>query len=292
MKKEIRTMNEAGTIVQVTVADTERWYTEVDEQNGRVTAYPSVTWITSLYPKGKQYHEWLASTGYNEAEAIKREAGVKGHKVHQLITELLQGKEVKFDGKVKDPETGEEAEIDLEEYIALKSFADWFAIVKPTVVANEYVVINRQHGYAGTVDFVCELQKSVKYGRTLMPAGRWLIDFKTSKSIWSSYLLQPVAYKHCFPEDYIDHLAILQLGIPRQQNGRKQLDGHQLTVVEDDFETFLAVRRIWDQEVSLKSPLAVDLPMEINLGLSAFKAKENPLAQPEPPVKPKRKSKS
>jgi len=166
MRKEIRQVSKDGKIVQVTVADTERWYLEEDEKE--ISSYPSVTWISSYYPKGKYLDEWIDKVGgLAEAEKIKKAAGIRGHKVHQLITILLNGKTVAMDDTVPNPDTGEEEEITLEEYEYLLSFAKWFEEVKPEVLANEIVTINREVGYAGTIDLICKINDE-----------EWMIDFK------------------------------------------------------------------------------------------------------------------
>lgn len=277
-------MNEEGTIVQVTVADTERWYIEQSD-DGKIVSYPSVTWITSFYPKGIAYYKWLAETGWNESQAIKSAAGVEGHQMHQCISKLLNGHAIKFEEKVVNPETQQEEDIELEVYQSVLAFKTWFDLVRPEIIANEQVVINRQVGYAGTLDLLCKIDKPVKLNRYVtMQPGVWLIDFKKSGSIWPSYRLQPVAYKACYEDNAVDHLGILQL------NPGLNAQGFRFTEIDNKFDLFLAAKRIWDEEVKDKQPAVVDLPMEISLGISAALAKENPEAPKAKLPKPKKKA--
>ena len=262
MKKEIRTMNKEGTIVQVTIAD-ERWYL-VENDEGEVTAYPSVTWITDFYPKGIGFYKWLAAKGWDEAESIKSSAGDKGTKVHHIATDLLHGKKIEIDGNVINDD-GEEEEIGLEEYEGAMSFVDWFKIVEPEIIANEIAVFNEEHFYAGTADFVFKLKEDVKWNRTTMKKGTWLLDFKTGQHIWPNYGLQVSAYKHALPMK-IDHMGILQLGYKLNK------DGFKLTVIDDQFALFLATKQIWQEEAGKTQVFKADYPVELSLGIPASKA--------------------
>lgn len=252
MKREVRKINEDGTLVQVTTAD-ERWYIEETEEG--VTAFPSVTWITEHYPKGIGFYKWLAKHGWSESESLKESAGDRGHKVHQLIGELLKGKSVDIDGFVKNSETGLKEPISLEEYQALMAFSEWFKKTQPETVESELTVINREYGYAGTADYICKID-----GET------WLIDFKTGQNVWPSYELQLAAYAHALQKYDIKHLAVLQIGYQRNKNRYK------LTEVENQFELFLAVKQIWEKETKGQKPFKADYPVKLNLGVRPAKS--------------------
>lgn len=252
MKKEIRNVSADGKTVQVTIAD-ERWYirTETDKK-GTITGikeYPSVTWITEHYPKGVGFYKWLAQHGWDEAESIKEAAGDRGSKVHQGITSLLLGNETKMDDTVFNKDTGNQDEMKLEEYEALMSFVAWHKETKPKMLANETTVFNEEFMYAGTADFVCEIEGE-----------KWLIDFKTGANVWPSYEIQLSAYAHALPPELKpDKLAILQVGYKRNKNGYK------LTEVEDQFDLFLAARRIWQKETEGTTIFKKDYPTSISL---------------------------
>lgn len=255
MKREIRKLSKDGKKVQITVADTERWYLE--EIDNEVKAYPSVTWIAGCYPKGVAYYKWLANKGWDESQAILSEAGSRGHKVHEAITSLLNGKSVRMEDKFLNTETGEPEELSLEEYQALVSFKEWFDVTKPEQIHNEIFVKNEEMGYAGTVDLYCYINGEP-----------WIIDFKTSQYIWPSHELQVSAYKHAGRENKAK-LAILQLGYQRNKHRYK------FTEVQDKFELFQAAYKIWQNENPKTKPFAVDLPTELDLGISIKKFKES-----------------
>lgn len=241
MKKIIKEVNR--NITQVTIAD-ERWYVVRNQY------IPSVTWICSYYPKGQAFWRWLASKGWDEAQAIKVAAGDKGSKVHKAIESLLDGKEVPMTALFVNPTTEKEEELTLEEYECLMSFVEWWKACKPTCLGKELVVVNREYGYAGTVDLICEVGGE-----------RWVIDFKTGQNVWPEHRLQVSAYAHALRDAHqrIDKLGILQIGYQRNKHNYK------LTEVEDCFDLFMATRQIWATETAGQKPLKRDYPLALRL---------------------------
>jgi len=233
-------------MARVTTAD-ERWYGKRNEEGEVIRWVPSVTWICGYYPKGIQFYKWLAEKGWDESQAIKNAAGDKGSKVHNAIESLLQGEEVKIDDKFVNNSKGETEELTTEEYEAIMSFQDWFNEAKPKILSVEFNVFSDEHNYAGTVDFLCEIEGEV-----------WLIDFKTSQSVWPEYELQVSAYKHAV-EQKIDKLGILQVGY------RKNKKNYKLNEVEDKFELFLSAQKIWANEQAGVEPKQRDYPMSLKL---------------------------
>jgi hypothetical protein len=249
MKKEIRVVDEKRSIIQCTSYD-ERFYAipSTDKSTGLpfYKFLPSVTHITTFYPKGKGFENFLKKVG-DEAELIKEIAGQKGSKIHQAVTHLLKGFVVNMQSKFINNLTGVNEELNAEEYEAVVSFKDWFLITKPKITAFEITVINEEVGYAGTLDIDCEIG-----GKST------IIDIKSSPNIYTSHILQLSAYQHTFGNENKD-LAILQLGYQRNKNRYKY------TPIEDKFNLFLATKEIYDNETKDKSPLTIELPLEIKL---------------------------
>lgn len=241
MKKIIKEFKEEG-IVRVTVAD-ERWYLDGTQE------VPSVTWVAGCYPKGIAFYKWLADKGWDEAESIKQAAGDKGSKVHQAIEDALLGKEVMMDAKYPNND-GEEEELTLEEYTCLVSFKDWFNEVQPKTIKTEFVVFNKTDNYAGTVDYLCKIGDET-----------WLIDFKTSQSVWTEYELQVSAYRKALEikGQKIDKVGILQVGYRLNKRGWK------MNEIEDRYDLFLHAKAIWQNEHGDEKPKVKDYPTSIKL---------------------------
>ena len=249
MKKEIREVDKARGIVQITTFD-ERWYWKAVEDRNIPSVknlfVPSVTWIAGHYPKGIAFYKWLADKGWDEAEAIKKAAAEKGSKIHQAIDDLIHGKEIAMDAHYQNKSTGQLEDLSVQEYEAILSFADWYNETKPEILASEYVVFNDEYGYAGTVDIKCKIG-----GKT------YIIDLKSGQYIWPEYELQLSAYRHA--EQGIDALAILQVGYKRNKKSFK------FTEIEDKFPLFLAAKQIWANECTGQTPKQKDYPLTISL---------------------------
>ena len=263
MKKEIRVVDKEKNILQVTTVD-ERWYVRdlIDPETGNLKPefVPSVTWICDHYPKGVQFYKWLASKGWDEAEAIKTAAGDRGTRVHRAIQDLIEGREVAIDAKYPSSNDEKPQELTFDEYDAVMSFARWHKEAKPEFVAWEFYVWG--DGYAGTVDLLCRIDGQL-----------YIVDFKTSAYIWPSHELQVSAYKHAILTTegtavrVVDGVqeevktAILQVGYKLNKKRFK------FTEIEDQYSEFLAAKTIWAKEQKGVSPHQKDYPMSVRLDL-------------------------
>jgi len=253
MNKEIREISDDGKTIQVTTWD-ERWYMKIEtDDKGKVLSkkeYSSVTWIGSYCPKGIGFYKFLAQHGWDEAEAIKNEAGNKGYKVHKGIEELLLGNEITIESEIVNHD-GVPEKVTLEEYDALMSFVEWFDEVKPKPIESEIAVFNDEHMYAGTVDFICEIDGKVT-----------LIDFKTSANIYESHEAQLSAYNYAL-EHKIEQQGILQLNY--KKNKKKKW---KYTEVEYDLDLFLAAKKFWYKACSNIQIFQKDYPTSLSINVN------------------------
>lgn len=102
------------------------------------------------------------------ADKKKREAGDMGTRIHTIAEAMLAGREF-----TASPEEAPFADA-VARFLAERS-------VEP--IAVEQMVANLHYGYAGTFDLVARIDGDV-----------WLLDWKTSKSVYREYSLQLAAY--------------------------------------------------------------------------------------------------
>ena len=278
MKKELRTIGDG--VVRITTVD-ERFYARqgTNQTTGlpEMQFVPSVTWITSFFPKGVGFYKWLANTGWDESQAIRNAAGDKGSRVHHAIVDLLDGGEVSMEAKYAGSEN-DVAELSLEEYGCLMSFVEWWKLFQPVTVAREVTVFSEEHGYAGTVDWVGEFKTPPKG----VAGGLWLLDWKTSQDVWPEHEIQVSAYKQAYQAPVLTPyvhpttamvvnagwatpppplaLGILQLGYRRNKTQK-----WKLTPVQDQFDLFLAAQKIWAYECAGQAPAQKDYPLALKL---------------------------
>lgn len=251
MKIETRIVDEEKGIIQITSTD-ERWYV-IDGKY-----YPSVTWVLNSYPKGVEFYKWLASKGWDESQAIKETAGDKGNKIHNAISDILAGYEVTIESKFKNAK-GEYEELTADECEAVLSFVNWKNEINPKTIAYDVTVYSDQYKFAGTLDYLCEIDGEY-----------WLIDFKTGQNIWDTYALQISSYKKALQEDTVSitnfdtkkniNLAILQVGYNRNKNKYKW------SVCDDKFEAFIHTYALWQEQHGGEKPKQIEIPKILFVG--------------------------
>lgn len=243
MKKEIVDIDPARGVFRVTT-DNERFY--IRPSKNKTTGLPdyeyapSVTYITSFYPKGKELTKWIAEQGWDEAEKKKTDAGARGSRIHSAIAALVGG------GTVTPDMTFDGVQLAVDEYSAVLNFRDWFEATRPEVLGSEFLIWNDEHNYAGTVDL------KLKIGGDI-----WVIDLKSSKSVYPEYALQLSAYKKCIPD--ATRIGVLQVGYARSKSGWK------FTELDDKFDVFLATKRIFENETAGDKPLQREYPLSISI---------------------------
>ena len=256
MKIAHRVINREENIVQVTTTD-ERVYIR---DNDFANPFDSVTWILSYYPKSPQFYKWVQSHG-DEADTIKELAGRRGSKIHRAVEMYLHGETVPCDLAI-EPDLGlPPEELSAGEYSALIAFHNWYKTLEDvTLVSTEENVFNEDFMYAGTADL------RLKIGETT-----WTIDLKTG-SERPEHNLQVTAYQHT-PGRESDRLAILYIG-----EKVRNLSKYKFVEVEEDWDTFVAVHRIFRRENPETKLNQYVLPASISINSEAV-------------AKPKRKKK-
>ncbi len=216
---------------QITLPDG-RYY----QRNGEY--YPSVTYVLSHYPKGKFFEDWLKKVGYS-ADYIVKKASEEGTQVHEMIEDYLNGKKLSF----------------LEHGIPMYApnvwqmflrFVDFWEEYKPTLIEAEIHLFSDELKVAGTCDMVCEINGEL-----------WVIDFKTSNHLQTTYDLQTAMYAKCFEECFgkkVDRTGVLWLKSSKRGPKKDKIQGkgwemyESKRTQEDNLNIYRAVRTLFDIE--------------------------------------------
>jgi hypothetical protein len=266
-------------LVRITFDD-RRWY--LHEETGKY--YPSATWILDYFPKGEGFKRWLADKvqSWEEAQEILTVTGERGSDVHTGMEDLASG--LTIDHDAYSPEV----------YRYLIGGRNWMRRVRPYIIATEQPFVETEAGFGGTTDLVCDIDRGLtQWGPTgklaledsVEPTGsydRWLIDYKTSKSIHDSHEIQVSAYAMALGyeiEGGIDRVGIVQLGAVNK-------DGFKFKEVKDvreNFSDFLAAKRFWHRANKNKDgPGFVIVPPQLRADyVPPFLDEEQPIAHSE-----------
>lgn len=138
-----------------------------------------------------------------------------------------------------------------------EKFLEWCEEYQPVFGHTEVCVISRTHKYAGTCD-----QLGMKIGDR-----KFIVDYKTSKAAYKEFALQMAAYRYAdfiaspdgneYPIPEVDGCAILLVSEA----------GCQLQELEagpEQFEAFLACKRIYDWQKSQPNPEPVLAPSRVH----------------------------
>ena len=236
---------------QITLPDS-RYY----RRNGLY--YPSITYVLSYYPKGKFFEDWLKKVGYS-ADWIVKKAGEEGTQVHEMIEDYLNGEELNFlssnDNPLYNPDVWQ---------MFLK-FVEWWDKYKPTLIETEVHLFSDELKVAGTCDLICEIDDEL-----------WLIDFKTSNHIQTTYELQTAVYTQCYEECYgkkINNQGILWLKSSKRKAAKDKMQGKGWEVVtpkrtqEENIDIFKTVKKLFDLENPNHNPIFTEFKTKVKRDL-------------------------
>lgn len=232
---------------QITMPDS-RYY----RRNGEY--YPSVTYVLGSYPKGKYFEDWLKKVGYS-AEYIVKKAGEEGTQVHEMIESYLNGDELNFLGPHGRPLYHPDV------WQMFLRFVEWWEEYNPTLIEVEVHLFSDELKVAGTCDIVCEIDGEL-----------WIIDFKTSNNLQSTYDLQAAVYGQMYEECYgkkADRFGILWLKSNKRKSasGKMQGKGWEMyesqRTQEENLDIFKTVKRLFDLENPTHKPIFTEFRTQV-----------------------------
>lgn len=187
----------------------------------------SVTTILDVANK-PALQAWRDTVGPEEADRYMRKRADLGTQVHSACERFLNGLTVEL--PAEDP-IGEFSQL-------FYGFTRWLDKFKPDLIATEQFVYSTRHGYAGSADFVCEIDGEL-----------WIIDFKTSKSLHDAMGLQLAAYRQAYQEmtGRRARTAILKLTTKTQK-------GWQFKEYNEPIKPFLGLKTFFDWEIKKNPP--------------------------------------
>lgn len=225
---------------QLTFLDGRYYYTEDGE------FVPSVTTILEAYPKEASYYMWLKSVG-QDADTIRDEAGRRGSTVHAMTEAYDKGHEVSLlteDGHLA---------YKVGEWAMFERYVEFTRKFSPVIKMSEQNFVNAELGYAGTIDRIMQIGGK-----------RYLVDIKTSNTIYASYWLQLAAYRRLVEEQgvFVDYVAILWLNAKTRTNGKPgdmQGEGWQMVIKDvmdtvEDANLFEHTRTLWRAQNASQKP--------------------------------------
>ena len=217
-------------------------------RNGKY--YPSITYVLGTYPKGSYFEDWLKKVGY-ASEYIVKKVAEQGTETHEMIEDYLNGKELNFLSPTGYPQ------YDPLVWQMFLRFVDFWEEYNPKLIETEVHLFSDEIKVAGTCDMVCEIEID---GKTEL----WIIDFKTSNHLQTTYDLQTAIYGKCYEECYgkkADRYGVLWLKSSKRgpKDGVIQGKGWEMyeskRTQEENINIFMTVKKLFDLENPRHSPI-------------------------------------
>jgi hypothetical protein len=236
---------------QITLPDS-RYY----RRNGKY--YPSITYVLSAYPKGKHFENWLKQMG-TSADYIVKQAGQEGTQVHEMIEAYLNGEELNFLNSLGNPAYNPDV------WQMFLRFVDFWETYNPKLIETEVHLFSDELKVAGTCDMVCEIDDKL-----------WVIDFKTSNHLQTTYDLQTAIYAKCYEECYgktADHTAVLWLKSSKRgpKDGFMQGKGWEIyeskRTMDENLDIFKTVKKLFDLENPTHKPIFTEFRTSVKRNL-------------------------
>ena len=217
--------------------------------------YPSVTYVLSYYPKGRNFEDWLKKVGY-ASDFIAKKAADEGTLVHNLAERYLRGDKIDLMDEDQNPK------YDLKIWKMFLRFVDFWETSKAELLETEVFLYSDALNIAGTCDLVCKINDEI-----------CVIDIKTSNHLQITYELQSAIYARCFEECYdqkVDKVGILWLKSPKRSYKEGVLQGKGWEVFEskrsmdENIEIYKHVRAIFDLENPTLKPISEKWPTSVH----------------------------
>lgn len=161
-------------------------------------------------------------------EKEKKEAGDTGNAVHEFLHQFARAKIDRTEAPAlpDDPKVRK----------CVKGFLDWYKAHKVVFVEAERVVYSLEHGYVGTLDVVARVDGVLT-----------LVDYKTSKSLFPSFLFQISGYLHARIEEGSKIKRAVLLHFKKDTGEFRSVEVTNFKVLFDGFLHALKFRKIEKQ---------------------------------------------
>lgn len=194
---------------------------------------PSVTTVLGRYKDSQGLLYWANSIGLKGISYSKymKEVGNIGTNVHELAQCFIEGLEFSIP---KDDEVV---------INCFNKFLMWWESFQTDnfeVIFCEQSFTSKKYKYGGTADLLVK-----KDGEFV------LVDFKTSKSIYSDYIVQGSAYREMIREKYnydISKFVVARFG---KESDDFEIKEYNKDILDEAFNYFKTIRKAFDQDKKL-----------------------------------------
>lgn len=209
------------------------------------TKVTGVTTILNRFKDSGPLMFWAFSQGklaergeINSLYDKRDEAASIGTVAHEMTEAFLSDEEhpdTVLHQYLEDPEQIEKAQQ------AYTMFREWWDQTNLKVYKQEIPMVSEQYAFGGTPDWILETPRGLAVG-----------DIKTSKGIYTDYLIQVAAYQILWEENYPNEPIVGGFHICRFSKDFPDFDHKYCAELEDAKRQFLLLREAYDIDKILK----------------------------------------
>ena len=200
------------------------------------TRPPSVTGICKNDCEGLVYWAWKLGTEGKDYRKVRDDAASAGTIAHELVEASIKGEVYDWESKRDCSD-----EVRLAALQGFRAYQSWAEQSKLEVISTEVPLVSQAYRFAGTFDALGRLGGSEQV---------YLLDWKTSASIYPEYLMQIAAYKQLVEENGIAKIEGFHLCRFAKEHG--DFSHHYFPDLSDAWEAFQLKRKLYDLMGALK----------------------------------------
>lgn len=197
---------------------------------------PSVTTLAKMIDRPDALIWWAWDCGMKgiDYKKVRDDAATIGHVGHALVEARIKGQP--FD------ESGVEPGLLAPAKESLQAFDTWCEASQFVLLETEVKLISERYQFGGRLDCVATVT-----GETC------IVDFKTSKGVYESYLLQVSAYRHAWNETHKNR-PVMGCHLLRLKKDDAGFVHHYFPpkTLDKAFTAFLLCRELYDLQKELK----------------------------------------
>lgn len=203
---------------------------------------PSVTTITGRFKDSGGLIGWAHKMGLEgrDMREEKDDAATAGKVAHAWIDDTIHGRLLTV---FRDVEP--DGDIIAAARKALSTFLVWKEQVHLEIIDTERPLISEELRFGGTYDAV-----------GLVSGELALVDWKTSNAVYAEYVVQVAAYSKLYEENFGRPLGSCHLLRVGKQWGDFHYHYYPLAILEQGWEAFRLMRRLYDIDAVLKKVAA------------------------------------
>lgn len=203
---------------------------------------PGVTTVCDIIKDSGGLIHWAWQCGVDGIDYREKRdtAGAAGSYAHDMVEAHLTGREFAMPPGVPPYIVSQASR-------AFENFLAWKRQNRLEIVATELTLVSERHRFGGTMDGLAVAH---------IGSGLALVDYKTARSVYESYLAQLAAYGKLWEEHHPDQLITGGYHLLKISRDHGDFAHHYWDQLDDAWEAFLHARALYDLKKILKQRAA------------------------------------